>query len=325
MTVKDFVIEAKSRLNDYLEKNELNWVTAEETEVVKANDERLHGLILRREGELYAATVYLDDFYEKLDEGEDLEDVLDSFVDACIDSLLMEAPPCIHAMDMTLDKVRGRLSVRLLDARTNKSYMDKRPYIDAGCGLVMIAYINSEESVTSEWKIAVTDDLVREMGCSKETVLAEAMANTMNLEKPVLCRLRDMVTGDTEMNFAGQELTFRDATGDECREPLVLTNTSSFFGAAVLFYPGMLEKAGSVIGGGYSIIPSSVHEVILIPDRMSRDLYSMQRMLLEGNLETVARGDFLSGVIYHYNPGDERIRIATADLLRRSQDDRIAS
>ena len=70
---------------------------------------------------------------------------------------------------------------------------------------------------------------------------------------------------------------FQSATG-ECENLLessttaplpaslyVLSNEDSFFGAAALFYPGMLERLTILMGGAFYVLPSSIHEVLLLP------------------------------------------------------------
>jgi len=70
---------------------------------------------------------------------------------------------------------------------------------------------------------------------------------------------------------------FQSATGDcenllesSTAAPLpaslyVLSNEDSFFGAAALFYPGMLERLTILIGGAFYVLPSSIHEVLVLP------------------------------------------------------------
>ena len=47
---------------------------------------------------------------------------------------------------------------------------------------------------------------------------------------------------------------------------LVATTRDSFMGASVIQYPGFMEQAAEQVGGDFFVLPSSIHEVLIIPD-----------------------------------------------------------
>ena len=64
----------------------------------------------------------------------------------------------------------------------------------------------------------------------------------------------------------------------------VLTNSEGAYGASALFYPGVKEKVSEVIGGDYYVLPSSIHEVLILkdtPDLDSKELVQMVKELAE--------------------------------------------
>ncbi len=86
----------------------------------------------------------------------------------------------------------------------------------------------------------------------------------------------------------------------------VLTNTSRNFGAACITYPGVLKEFAREHNSDFYIIPSSVHEVILIlGEQMSVE--EMNLMVEEVNEREVDSIDVLSNHVYQYKRELEEI------------------
>ena len=315
MTIQDFMLEAESAVRDYFSKCDLGSIEVDQVEVVKANDTRLYGLRLVPKGAHAGWTVYLDDLYSRYEEGEAMDELLEEAAYRCEDGLEFEIPAEPNAMDLSFEKIRDRLSVRLLGIRNNMTYMAGRPYIDVGCGLALIPVINCERNVASEWVLAVTEDLLRSMiGCSREELLSAALENTVNLEPPVLMSLSDYVYSNFVRPVTVQNyLADPEMPPEKRKGALMLTNSSTFFGAAVLYYPGLREKIAALLGCGYYVLPSSVHEVMIIPDDAEPDLTQMKATVLEANASVVDRSELLSDNVMHYDPEKCELSIVRDD------------
>lgn len=317
MTLQDFMIETRREIELFLEANELDNIVVDDGKVVKTNDSILHGFVLRKEGSGIGANVYIDDLFDRHESGESMEELRGDLEMRCLQAATCPIPPLHRLEDLSLDSVRTRLTVRLLDVRNNRTYMEERPYIDVGNGLALVADINCDETITSEWKIAVNEGILQEMGCSKEELLTAALENTIALEPPIMADLARFMDAEVYGGLEPENLLDVSEHGDAVyRTPgfaegaFVLTNTSRFRGAAVLFYPEVMDRIHEVLGCGYYVIPSSVHEVILVPDASGWDVRKLKEMLRQGNEETVGRGDYLSDRVFHYGHEDRHLRIA---------------
>lgn len=323
MTIQDFMLEGKKAVLSGLRACGEKDVIVKETETVKANDTRMYGLDLRREGSLCGSLIYIDDLFERYMTGEDLDMLMHEVADRCISGLFFEVPNQIAVDDLDFDSVRRRLTVRLMSVQRNMTYMKDKPYIDVGGGLALIASINCDESITSEWRITVTDGLLKEIGCDKETLLTAALANTMALEPPVLLKLSDAllykVNGEADPVNYLRGYSFRNMREEnhcaqkscepaECEEIFILTNKSMYQGSAVLFYPEVLKNIAEFLECGFSVIPSSVHEVLIVPDCMGIDPHHLRSFLLTANDHFVESEDILADRIYHYDPETDELK-----------------
>ena len=315
MTIQDFIIEGKRRFEAELRDLGIeNYVITSE-ERVKDNDVRLYGLNICEEESDCGATVYFDDLYHRCLEGDDWEDLMDEFVYRCMYTASFPRPPVSTSVDeLELDSIKDKLSVKLFDTVQNKSYLAGKPYIDVGCGLALIAIINAEPSIDSEWGITVTLDLLDSIGCDKGTLLTEALENTMRIAPPVLARLQDIHEEcrpweSTDDLLRKYNLLAEDAVR-EIREndSYVLTNEQGWLGASALFYPGVMQTLYDILGD-YYVIPSSRHELIIIANK-DMDVRGMQRVLAQGNMIIVSMEDLLSYNIFRYDPDIEALKIA---------------
>ena len=100
---------------------------------------------------------------------------------------------------------------------------------------------------------------------------------------------------------------------------MVLTNMQGIHGAATLFYPGQLEAIAQQMGSDFFVLPSSVHETLILPDDGTAEPDSLQFMVREINQSTVAPEDRLSDFVYHYDSKDHVLEKAETFALRMAQ------
>ena len=116
-----------------------------------------------------------------------------------------------------------------------------------------------------------------------------------------------------------QEMIFEEMSGDinetklenllETNESLenfnmlVLTNDAKFNGANALLMGDLLERIHERTGEDFIILPSSIHEVIIIPDpdNLRMGLDEMAEMVTEINNNEVEPEERLSNKVYRYD------------------------
>lgn len=319
MTIQDFMLEAEKVINAYFKETGRENVNVKGIEVVKANDTLVHGLMLIPEGDIAGRSVYLDDLFDRHEDGEELNDLMSEMMHRCDSGLTAEGPPLHRAMDLDFSSIRRKLSVRLLGVRNNISYMAERPYIDVGNGLALIAVINCESSAVSEWVISVTNELLdAHIGCDKETLLTAALENTMEIEPPRLMDLEEHMYANLVRPTLIRDYLIDPLPEDRRCKAFMLTNRSAFQGAAVLFYPGVMERLADVFGCGYYVLPSSIHELIILPDVTEPDVGGLIDTVREANTNVISREDLLSWNVFYYDPDDGELRIAREKTYERT-------
>ena len=75
----------------------------------------------------------------------------------------------------------------------------------------------------------------------------------------------------------------------------------------------MKEKAAELLGSDYYILPSSTHEVILVPDTAGINAKELCDMVKQANRTVVEEKDILSDKDYHYSKDERRLDKVTAE------------
>ena len=124
----------------------------------------------------------------------------------------------------------------------------------------------------------------------------------------------DILTGtDSKENFLSE--------GDMPeRSPMemmyVMSNKEKTYGAAVLSCPGVMEKVSRLFPEGFYILPSSVHEVLIVPKEQGISPKDLGQMVREVNRAEVAREEVLSDRVYEYDKEAQKIRQVPESIER---------
>ena len=136
--------------------------------------------------------------------------------------------------------------------------------------------------------------LMEMYGIDEAQLFADAEKNSLENEPMVFTPLGDMIKSLIE----SESLPTPEEAGIVT---YIATNKSGFQGAAIAGYPGFAEKAAETIGGSFYMLPSSVHEFILIKDDGTPKAKDLNAMIKNVNETVLEPRDILSAQCYHYD------------------------
>ena len=301
MKIEEFVEKVRSELGKELG----DGYRVEPKEVRKNNGVILHGLIVLEQGQNVAPTIYLDTFLEAYESGATFQSILNRLLDICREKASKKA------IDMdffrSFEDVRDRICYRLIGKERNEGLLEEIPYLDF-LDLAICFYYAYHSDILGDGTILIYNSHMELW----ETCIAElfglAKRNTARLF-PWTCASMEEVLREMEGQDAGPEDTaVQDASLQEM--PLrILSNTRRTHGAACMLYPGVLESLASKEGHDLYILPSSVHEVILLPDIGVPSAEELRKIIKEVNDTQVAPEEVLSYSLYRYRRMDGRVTI----------------
>lgn len=87
-----------------------------------------------------------------------------------------------------------------------------------------------------------------------------------------------------------------------------LTNVEKQYGASMITQPEVLNKLEQLFPEGFYVLPSSVHEVLIVPDNGEMEPKMLGEMVREVNKNEVERQEVLSDRVYSYDKEKHQIR-----------------
>ena len=246
--------------------------------VTKNNGTRRTGILFKQEDSNLAPTIYLEEFYQKYLKGQQVPDLADSICSIYQEIRVKKTCDCQNLFDF--NHVKEHIVYKLIRRDANEELLKQIPY-ESFLDLAVVYYIQIDTTRFGSAAIQIRNEHLRYWRVEKEEIRRLAEKNTPRIY-PV--QIRQIV-----------------------RFMYVATNEQCSLGAAVMRYPDFREKVRGMIRGDFYILPSSIHEVILVPESFGLEPERMQEMVKEINQTGVAPEEVLSDSVYYFD--GEEIRI----------------
>ncbi len=295
MEIKEFATKVCRAIERELGEN----YTTEVKEVTKNNGVVLLGLMIKQTMQTMLPTIYLDHFWRAYEEGTPLSVIVDRLI-----RIYLETPKVEVDMDFfnTYENVKDRICYRLIEREKNQAQLKELPHVDY-FDLAICFFYAYENEALGEGAIMLRNTHLERWGIDIPELYERASVNTPILF-PWQCKSMNTMLGEVQEVMPEGEL---DLVLEEL-PMLVLSNTINQYGAGCILYPGLLERLALNYGYNYYILPSSVHEVILLRDSGEEDEEMLKSMIRQINEEYVDKEDILSDNLYHYNFEKRAIR-----------------
>lgn len=279
-------------------------------EVQKNNNVILQGLLILTKDRNVTPTIYLNSFWEAYEAGVTLQAIVERILQ------IYEEDTPKESVDMSFfknfDAVKDRICYRLISAEQNQELLGRIPhqeYLD----LAICFYYAYEGDVLGSGSILIHNTHLEMWNASTEQLLELARSNTPRLfpweTDPMEEVVREMLAQQQEQG-AGAMLEEEEQQEFFARMPMqILSNTKRVHGAVCILYPGLLEKLTAGKGQSLYIIPSSIHEVILLPDSGREEVGRLREMISEVNATQVEPEEILSEQLYYYDILSKQVKI----------------
>ena len=161
------------------------------------------------------------------------------------------------------------------------------------------------------WDISLTE--------LKET----ALANPPRLFPPVISSMARIIEDLSQAmeQESGSHPFDKQPGNQELPDPdasapfFVLSNTSGINGAACILYPEVLKNFADSMEKDIIILPSSIHEVLLLPDDGDISCNEMSRLVAHINQTEVPKEDRLSNQVYFYSRQNQSLTLASNSAI----------
>lgn len=263
-------------------------------EIIKNNDTRLDGLTFLSDKRNISPTIYLNYYYKQHTEGRNIDDICHEIL-----SIYKESCPA-HNIDVSFftdyEKMKERIIFKLINYSRNQTLLEKIPHIRIlDLAVVFSCLVQSTESGSAT--ILIYNHHLAYWNITTDDLYGIAMKNTPNL---LSYELRSM--SDVLKDFiSGTDTGVFSSGGTDCIPMYVLSNKSRLNGSGCILYQNLLRNFSEKIDRDLYILPSSVHEVLLIPADSPDSFEELSDMVKEVNATQLSNEEILSDHVYFYS------------------------
>lgn len=297
MKMSDFAANVLAIVRDKADGSFNAWLTASE----KNNGIMLTGITTVNSDSNISPCIYLDSYYEKY-RNEDI--TIDEAAEAVYGNIMKQRNhvPDFNVADLLRwDYVKTSICAKLVNAELNKHQLIRIPH-RIFMDLAVVYYISVDEVENGVGTILIQNDHMKLWG-QDENALYETALKNMKASGNIM--FEDMMSFITQYSQ-----TEKDKEAPENFKMYVLTNQSKCYGASGILDHTTLHRISEQIGD-FIVLPSSIHEVIVIPKNEDMGDYSrLAAMVKEVNAAVVLPEERLSDHVYVYSRDNEKLRIA---------------
>lgn len=294
MNLIEFATYIKREIKNYLPEEYAD-ATVTVSEVVKNNDNTLIALAILKPEQNLTPSIYLDDFYEKYLSGESMESIFEDIVTIRVEADIPEQfdPNLI----LNFENCRERIYPRLISIKLNQKMLQDKPYRVME-DLAVIYYIKIGELTDGSATIIVNTEMLNQWHITEDNLWKIALEN----EKQTTYVFQSL--NKLLKSFKGGMVMYNpeydEEDEDEKLQMYIVTNKNNVLGSSVLLNKSYLKAIEDVIGR-YYILPSSIHEIIVIPQYRIDSVDELREMVCEVNDEKVLEDDILSYSVYMFD------------------------
>lgn len=270
---------------------------AEIMEALKNNSVKRAGIVMAKPGMAASPVLYLEGYYEKLQDGAGFAEIMGQIWEAYQEHAAKEPLDVEGFADW--ERARGKVHARLIHYRENRELLKDAPhrrFLD----LAAVYYFMEMMDGGGAAAVLINNVRMERWGIRREELEAAACSNYKR-DGGTKIRSMDSYIGEMAGTAAGEH---------GGRLPMyVATNQWEIGGAAAMLFAEALGSLAESLGSDLYILPSSIHEVLLLPTDMGQP-GELAGIVREVNRTQVQPEERLSDNVYRFCRESGEVRIA---------------
>lgn len=263
--------------------------------ICKNNGLYLDGLVIMENNCNISPTLYLNYYYESYRDGTSFQQVYETI----LENYRQNKPA--QSIDVRFftqfENAKSKIALKLINYEQNMALLEDVPHIQFLDMAIVFYCLISMDSQAGNATILIHNSHLSYWDTTPEELFQIAKRNT---RKMLPARLNNM--NDVLRDLSGKHMLFPPFQPDEDIYPMfVLTNQINLYGAACILYEDLLKDYARQSETDFYILPSSIHEVILIPAVDPNCQQELSQMVKEVNHSQLLEEEILSDHAYYYS------------------------
>lgn len=282
------------------------------TQEINKLNESYDGITVTPEDSNVGVTVSMNRFYEVMENGTDYNGVVEKAMDVVTKGI--EERPTVDVNMLTdYEQMKDKLVMEIVSSETNAEKLVNVPHKEME-DMAVVYRFELDSSEDGRATVLVTNQMLETMGVTPEQLHTDAMENAPHLKPAVIIGMNEMmveIMGREQAEMMGISLD-----GEELM--YVATVPDKIHGAGVLAYQDFMDQAAEKAGGDFYILPSSIHELLIVPDNGQIRLSQLEDMVREVNDTQVLPEEKLTDNVYHYDSKEKIFELADKFVERQA-------
>ena len=265
-------------------------------QIQKVEREQQEALFIRKETQPIFPVIYLQEYYQQWEQGKEIEALAkDLVLEYRQKSFSKTIPSDDFKVLSQQETVKQKIFFRCVSKEQIPSDIPYREMLNLAI-LYGIFIKCQKETITF---VTITKNMMEYYHFTEEVLFQLARENTPNLFPKSVRTLQEMIA--SILSPMEQISSFPNHNNKSKYEMLVLSNTTDFYEFSAVLYPNVLEQLAEERKGNLIVIPSSIHEAILLIDSEMTKVQELNKTILEVNHTKLKEQERLSNQAYYYD------------------------
>lgn len=275
--------------------------------VTKNNSLELDSLVILKKGENFSPNIYLLPYYEAYMKGTGIKVLAEGIHTIYMNS---RVPVVNEKFSYSFDDIKSFIIYRLVSYDKNRKLLEKIPHI-LFLDMAITFHCLVRDDDDGIGTIRITNEHMQMWEKTLKDIHLLAVNNTHNIFPHNIRSMDEVILGMLKEEYKnGKEDDQSDIMLDNFldnpdnpheHKMYILSNQKGINGATCLLYENVLKEFANRIHSDFFILPSSIHEVILVPYDETISKEALAEMVKDVNLTQVARDEVLSDRVYYYS------------------------
>ncbi len=299
--------------------------------VMKNNNVSMKAVSITRKGENATPTIYLKDYYKEYELGKSIESICNEIFEIYMDGIDRFKKSVNMDEFSDFDQIKEKIFYKIINFEMNKKLLRELPHFKFhDLAIIFFIMVNCDDK--GQATALIHNQHLEAWGISFERLKKVAFNNTWEKYPAVIRKMEDIISEmimkeimdeeDEESDIIKEDSHYgsydyekieniireevENLKADKEMEMYVLTNNIRFNGATCITYPGVIKRFAEEHNSDVYIIPSSIHEVILVPG-IDWEKEKVNEMIVDVNDHELDPVEILSDHVYIFKREDGEI------------------
>lgn len=271
--------------------------------IVKNNDTRLTGILIGNVKDSVFPTIYIDELFNAYRNNTlPLEEACSEVIKAYNNSIPDKDKINIgYEFLADFNNVKDKICIRLVNKEMNSEKLKEIPhldFLDLACEFYVPMFDRSDDKRTLN--ILIKKEMIDLWNIDINDLFDIAKSNTRKIFKYFIIPMGQMIQSITDTDIDDIDKSIMEAMQED-NMMFVGANNFGINGATIIMFNDILKDFAEKVREDIYIIPSSIHEVILIPENSGITAKDIKSMINDVNGSCVLPEEVLSNNLYMYS------------------------